>query len=43
MDELFLSLFGGVGMKGVIVEKFVGLDVGNVDEGLVEFGGLRVF
>ncbi|XAO27450.1 protein BFR2 [Cryptococcus bacillisporus CA1280] len=43
VDELFSSLFGGVGMKGATSEKIVGLDVGNADEGLVELGGLRVF
>lgn len=43
MDELFSSLFGGVGMKGATAEKSVGLDVGNADEGLAELGGLRVF
>ncbi|WVO24685.1 protein BFR2 [Cryptococcus decagattii] len=43
VDELFSSLFGGVGMKGATSEKTVGLDVGNADEGLAELGGLRVF
>ncbi|KIR41383.1 protein BFR2 [Cryptococcus deuterogattii 99/473] len=43
VDELFSSLFGGVGMKGAASEKTVGLDVGNADEGLVELGVLRVF
>lgn len=43
VDELFSSLFGGVGMKGATAEKSVGLDVGNADEGLAELGGLRVF
>ncbi|ADV23884.1 protein BFR2 [Cryptococcus gattii E566] len=43
VDELFSSLFGGVGMKGATSEKIVGLDVGNADEGLAELGGLRVF
>ncbi|WVQ74356.1 protein BFR2 [Cryptococcus sp. DSM 104548] len=43
VDELFSSLFGGVGMKGAVAETTVGPDIGAADEGLVELGGLRVF
>ncbi|TYJ57999.1 hypothetical protein B9479_001358 [Cryptococcus floricola] len=43
VDELFSSLFGGVGMRGAVAETAVGPDVGAADEGLAELGGLRVF
>ncbi|WWD03974.1 hypothetical protein V865_002034 [Kwoniella europaea PYCC6329] len=46
VDELFSSLFGGVGMSGggAVAEKRVEVDIGQVDgEGLSGLGGLRVF
>nr|XP_019010496.1 protein BFR2 [Kwoniella pini CBS 10737]OCF49277.1 protein BFR2 [Kwoniella pini CBS 10737] len=44
VDELFSSLFGGVGMTGAIAEIRVEVDIGPVDgEGLSGLGGLRVF
>ncbi|WVQ94872.1 hypothetical protein IAU59_001956 [Kwoniella sp. CBS 9459] len=43
VDELFSSLFGGVGMKGAVAENRVEVDAGVDGEGLSGLGGLRVF
>lgn len=43
MDELFGSLFGGVGMSGAKSEGGAVNGVVNAEEGLAELGGLRVF
>ncbi|WRT70053.1 uncharacterized protein IL334_007047 [Kwoniella shivajii] len=43
VDELFSSLFGGVGMSGAVAEKRVEVDAGVDGEGLSGLGGLRVF
>ncbi|WWC91884.1 uncharacterized protein L201_006833 [Kwoniella dendrophila CBS 6074] len=52
IDELFSSLFGGVGMSGAKTEKDVQVDIGRLDGddegegesgGLSGLGGLRVF
>jgi protein AATF/BFR2 len=41
VDELFSSLFGGVGIKGAVSETTE--EVGGGGAGLSELGGLRVF
>ncbi|OCF34222.1 protein BFR2 [Kwoniella heveanensis BCC8398] len=43
VDELFSSLFGGVGMQGAVAENRVEVDAGVDGEGLSGLGGLRVF